>query len=91
MSQSSNAKTADSEEQEGDHEDDPLMPTEIEDSGKVELPILIGLGSRHEQPAQREHDRDAGQRRHRELVRTGPIGPETTCSDHRLMPSETQA
>ena len=87
MSQSSNAKTADSE----DHEDDPLMPTEIEGSGKVELPILIGFGRRHEQPAQREHDRDAGQRRHRELVRTEPIGPQTTCSGHGLMPSDTQA
>ena len=44
-------RRADSEEHEDDHEDDPLMPTEIVDSGKVELPILIGLGSRHEQPA----------------------------------------
>jgi hypothetical protein len=84
-------RRADSEEHEDDHEDDPLMPTEIEDSGKVELPILIGLGSRHEQPAQREHDRDALQWRHRELVRTRPIGPQTTCCGYGLMHRDTQA
>ena len=84
-------RRADSEEHEDDHEDDPLMPTEIVDSGKVELPILIWLGSRHEQPAQREHNRDAVQWRHRELVRTGPIGPQTTCCGHGLMPRDTQA